>query len=132
MAPPFQDDGSVFKGPADGRLRLVDGHGQGLDRRELGQDAVGNDLAHPFDEVIRRPFDDGLDDAIDGAVVNGLRQVVGLAGPFQIRFQYQVDVKGLAMAFFFRQTAMILYIFFLLHEQFPGLVIGGGPFFQAA
>ena len=107
MAPPFQNDGSVFKRPADWRLWLMDGHSQGLDPRELCQDTVGNDLAYPFDEIIRRPFDDGFDDAIDGTVVDGLRQVVSLAGPFQVRFQRHIDVKRLALALFFRQTAMI-------------------------
>lgn len=58
----------------------MDGHGQGLDRWELGQDAVGNDLSHPFDQVEGRPFDDFLDDAIDGTVIDSLRQVIGLAG----------------------------------------------------
>lgn len=85
----------------------MDGHGQGLDRWELGQDAVGNDLSHPFDQVEGRPFDDFLDDAIDGTVIDSLRQVIGLAGPSQVRFQRQIDVKRLALALFFGQTAMI-------------------------
>ena len=59
----------------------MDGHGQGLDRWELGQDAVGNDLSHPFDQVEGRPFGDFLDDAIDGTVIDSLRQVIGPARP---------------------------------------------------
>ena len=50
---------------------------------------------------------DFLDDAIDGTVIDSLRQVIGLAGPSQVRFQRQIDVKRLALALFFGQTAMI-------------------------
>ena len=88
----------VGEGQIDRRFRLVDRHLDALDEI-VGQGRLGDPLGDPFDQGVSLTGHDGVDLLCELAVVDGLPEVVGLAGRDEIDVEDDV-VDDLTNEFF--------------------------------
>ncbi len=88
-------DRYICKSHDDGRVRLVHGDVDGGDGRRIGKNLIRDTLGQTLDQVHMRAFDDSHDILGHAAVIDGVIEIVGLAGGGQIKVQGDVHDEGL-------------------------------------